>query len=281
MQPRSGRRNHAQYLRKTVSGRGPAISPLAGKPAPKEMLIDVARLEQEYFERKPDVSDRNQLVSFGTSGHRGSPLHGSFQRSAHPGNHAGHLRLPASARHRWPALHGEGHPCAFRARTAHRARSAGGERRRDHHPGKRRRNSDAGHLASHSGLQPRPQRAPRRWHRHHAVAQSAGGWRLQVQPAQRRPCRHRRNRLGPGPRQRIVARRKRGRQARSVRQGHPGRRPRTRKTSSCLTFAISRTSWTWTRSAAPASNLASIRWAVPRGRTGSRSIRFTDWTSTS
>ncbi len=57
---------------------GPALSSLAGKPAPKEMLIDVARLEKEYFERKPDLSDRNQLVSFGTSGHRGSSLHGTF-----------------------------------------------------------------------------------------------------------------------------------------------------------------------------------------------------------
>ena len=54
------------------------ISPLAGKPAPKELLVDVARLEREYFERKPDLGDPNQLVSFGTSGHRGSPLHGSF-----------------------------------------------------------------------------------------------------------------------------------------------------------------------------------------------------------
>ena len=54
------------------------ISPLAGKPAPKEMLIDVARLEREYFERRPDLRDPNQLVSFGTSGHRGSPLHGTF-----------------------------------------------------------------------------------------------------------------------------------------------------------------------------------------------------------
>jgi phosphoglucomutase len=54
------------------------ISPLAGKPAPKEMLVDVARLEKDYFERRPDVRDRNQLVSFGTSGHRGSPLHGTF-----------------------------------------------------------------------------------------------------------------------------------------------------------------------------------------------------------
>src|SRR5713101_4877549 len=54
------------------------ISPLAGKPAPKEMLIDVARLEKEYFERHPDPHDLNQLVSFGTSGHRGSSLHGTF-----------------------------------------------------------------------------------------------------------------------------------------------------------------------------------------------------------
>ena len=54
----------------------PKVSPLAGKPAPKEMLIDVAQLEREYFDRKPDTSDANQMVSFGTSGHRGSPLHG-------------------------------------------------------------------------------------------------------------------------------------------------------------------------------------------------------------
>jgi phosphoglucomutase len=56
----------------------PKLSPLAGKPAPKEMLIDVAQLEREYFERRPDLSDPNQMVSFGTSGHRGSPLHGTF-----------------------------------------------------------------------------------------------------------------------------------------------------------------------------------------------------------
>jgi phosphoglucomutase len=54
------------------------ISPLAGRPAPKEILIDVARLEREYFERRPDLSDTSQMVSFGTSGHRGSPLSGSF-----------------------------------------------------------------------------------------------------------------------------------------------------------------------------------------------------------
>jgi phosphoglucomutase len=55
-----------------------AISPLAGKPAPKSMLVDLARLEREYYERKPDMDDPIQLVSFGTSGHRGSPFRGSF-----------------------------------------------------------------------------------------------------------------------------------------------------------------------------------------------------------
>jgi phosphoglucomutase len=54
------------------------ISPLAGLPAPKEMLIDPAQVEREYFARKPDMDDPNQMVSFGTSGHRGSPLDGTF-----------------------------------------------------------------------------------------------------------------------------------------------------------------------------------------------------------
>src|SRR5436309_14614045 len=58
-----------------------AISPLAGKPASKEMLVDLDRLESEYFQRQPDVSDPNQLVAFGTSGHRGSALHGTFNEA--------------------------------------------------------------------------------------------------------------------------------------------------------------------------------------------------------
>ncbi len=54
------------------------ISPLAGKPAPKEMLIDVDDLNRQYLERRPDLSDATQMVSFGTSGHRGTPLKGTF-----------------------------------------------------------------------------------------------------------------------------------------------------------------------------------------------------------
>jgi phosphoglucomutase len=55
--------------------------PLAGKPAPPEILIDVSRLERAYFEKKPDAEDPNQRVSFGTSGHRGNPLEGSFNEA--------------------------------------------------------------------------------------------------------------------------------------------------------------------------------------------------------
>jgi phosphoglucomutase len=55
-----------------------AISPLAGKPAPKALLVDLARLEKDYYENRPDVSDPTQMVSFGTSGHRGSSLRSTF-----------------------------------------------------------------------------------------------------------------------------------------------------------------------------------------------------------
>jgi hypothetical protein len=54
------------------------ISPLAGKPAPREMLVDLIRLEKEYFDRKPDLENPNQWVTFGTSGHRGASLNGTY-----------------------------------------------------------------------------------------------------------------------------------------------------------------------------------------------------------
>jgi phosphoglucomutase len=53
-------------------------------------------LQRDYYERKPDVSDRNQLVAFGTSGHRGSALHGMFNEAHIPGDYAGDLRIPQS-----------------------------------------------------------------------------------------------------------------------------------------------------------------------------------------
>ena len=58
-----------------------ANSPRAGKPATEEMLVDLTRLEREYYDRKPDTNEPTQLVSFGTSGHRGSSLYGTFNES--------------------------------------------------------------------------------------------------------------------------------------------------------------------------------------------------------
>ena len=58
-----------------------AISSFAGKPALPSMLADVAALERQYYEHEPNPGDPTQRVSFGTSGHRGSSLTGSFNEA--------------------------------------------------------------------------------------------------------------------------------------------------------------------------------------------------------
>jgi phosphoglucomutase len=62
-----------------MNARSPRAIP--GQPAPAELLIDVGQLEREYFARKPDLADANQLVNFATSGHRGTSVDGSFSES--------------------------------------------------------------------------------------------------------------------------------------------------------------------------------------------------------
>ena len=104
------------------------ISPLAGKPAPKDLLIDPAKLERAYHERKPDLSDPTQLVSFGTSGHRGTPLKGTFTEA--------HILAITQAICDYrrgqgtdgPALHGQGHARPVRPGPAHRPGGAGRQR---------------------------------------------------------------------------------------------------------------------------------------------------------
>jgi len=55
------------------------IHALAGKPAPKELLLDIDKLRKEYYTRKPGITNTAERVSFGTSGHRGSwPASGRF-----------------------------------------------------------------------------------------------------------------------------------------------------------------------------------------------------------
>ena len=57
------------------------IHALAGKPAPKELLVDIDKLGKKYYTRKPNITNSAERVSFGTSGHRGSSLRGSFNEA--------------------------------------------------------------------------------------------------------------------------------------------------------------------------------------------------------
>src|SRR5271170_2660819 len=54
------------------------VSPLAGKPPPPSMLVNVARLVTAYYTEHPDPAIRSQRVAFGTSGHRGSAFAVAF-----------------------------------------------------------------------------------------------------------------------------------------------------------------------------------------------------------
>jgi phosphoglucomutase len=56
----------------------PLTNPLAGKPAPLAMLVDVPKLVTAYYSERPDASVAAQRVAFGTSGHRGVSFQGSF-----------------------------------------------------------------------------------------------------------------------------------------------------------------------------------------------------------
>ncbi|EQD36989.1 Alpha-D-phosphohexomutase, alpha/beta/alpha domain protein I domain protein, partial [mine drainage metagenome] len=57
------------------------IDPHAGQPAPPELLVDLTQLENAYYGRSPDPTDASQGVQFGTSGHRGSSLDGTFNEA--------------------------------------------------------------------------------------------------------------------------------------------------------------------------------------------------------
>jgi phosphoglucomutase len=58
-----------------------SVHPLAGEPAPRSVLVDVAKLVTAYSTQRPDPSVPEEQVSFGTSGHRGSSLNASFNEA--------------------------------------------------------------------------------------------------------------------------------------------------------------------------------------------------------
>src|SRR6202162_156403 len=57
------------------------LHPLAGKPAPPPMLINVPRLVTAYYAERPDPAVVSERVAFGTSGHRGSAFERAFNEA--------------------------------------------------------------------------------------------------------------------------------------------------------------------------------------------------------
>ena len=168
-----------------------SLHELAGKPVPREMLVNVPRLVADYYTRRPDPGNPAEGVSFGTSGTPRLLVQGVVQRGARAGHRAGGLRAPGRRGLPRPALSRHGHPRPLRAGVRERARSARRQRRGDDDPGRARLHAHAGRLARHPRLQPRAHGRPRRRDRHHALAQPPRGRRHQVRPAERRPGRHR------------------------------------------------------------------------------------------
>ena len=57
------------------------VSPLAGKPVPRSLLVNIPRLLTAYFTQTPDMAIPSQRVAFGTSGHRGSAFKSAFNEA--------------------------------------------------------------------------------------------------------------------------------------------------------------------------------------------------------
>ena len=112
-----------------------SLHELAGKPVPREMLVNVPRLVAEYYTRRPDPANPAEGVSFGTSGHRGSSLKGSFNEAHVLAIVQAVCDRRASERVAGPLVLGMRHPRPLRAGVRERPRGARGQRRRDADPG--------------------------------------------------------------------------------------------------------------------------------------------------
>ncbi len=75
-----------------------SLHPLAGKPAPQSILVNVPRLVADYYGLSPDVNEPAQRIAFGTSGHRGSSSQYSFNEA--------HILAVSQAVADWRAMHG-------------------------------------------------------------------------------------------------------------------------------------------------------------------------------
>jgi phosphoglucomutase len=195
------------------------ISPLAGKPAPKEMLIDVARLERIISSAGPTSVTAPTQWSFGTSGHRGSPLHGTFTEAHILAITQAICDYRSATESGWPALWARTRTPSPIRRSARRSKCW--PRTASRRLFSRMTESlRAGHLASHPRLQPRPKRASRGRHRvtpSHNPPED-GGFKYNPPTGARR---YRRDAVGGKSRQRIAPRSQCRRETRSIRLGHP------------------------------------------------------------
>ena len=139
------------------------LSPLAGKPAPPEILIDVDRLIGAYYDRRPDPTIRAQLVSFGTSGHRGAARDGTFNEAHILAITQAICEYRARAGITGPLFMGKDtHAVSAPAqRTALEVLAANGVDTRVQR--RRRLHADAGDLARDPRVQPRARRRRTGW----------------------------------------------------------------------------------------------------------------------
>ena len=99
-----------------------SLHPLAGKPAPYELLVNVPRLISAYYTGVPDPADPAQRVAFGTSGHRGSSFNGSFNET--------HILAISQAICEYRRAQGITGPLFIGMDTARAVRTGAGERHR-------------------------------------------------------------------------------------------------------------------------------------------------------
>ena len=245
------------------------------------MLVDLARLEREYYERRPDLDDPNQLVSFGTSGHRGSPLRGTFTE-AHilaitqaicDYRHAQGTDGPLYMGKDTHALSGPAQRTALEVLAANGVETI---------------------IQRDDGVTPTPviSRAILVYNRGRNEHLADG---IVITPSHNPPedGGFKYNPTNGGPADTDVTQWVENRANELLRNGnagvkrvpfddgHQGATRRTRKISSCLMSMTCAMSSTWMRSAPPASSWPSIRSAAPPCLTGSRSTPSTSWISPS
>ena len=101
-----------------------ALSPLAGKPAPLSILANIPRLVSYYYTNHPDPSEKDQLVEFGTSGHRGTSLKNSFTEDHILAITQAICEFRKAKGHLGADFSRKGYPCALRAKFHHGYRGA-------------------------------------------------------------------------------------------------------------------------------------------------------------